>query len=148
MDQIKEKKPSWIWLYGILLFSLVGMLDSGFLTYKHYTGGSLSCSLLNGCDLVTTSRYSTILGTPISLFGLIFYVIIFVTSLMVLERQKYRLLPMMIILSAGALAFSGYLIYLQAFVLHAFCLYCLGSAISSLFIFVFLNLFERKILKI
>ncbi len=103
----------------IFLLSLVGLADSVYLTVKHFTHSDINCSIFNECDLVTTSAYSTILDIPVALLGVIFY------GLLIALTIKKSLVSLLIISSIGFFA-SMWFVYVQAFVLESFCLYCMG----------------------
>ncbi len=114
----------------IFLLSLVGLADSVYLTVKHFTHSDINCSIFNECDLVTTSAYSTILDIPVALLGVIFYGL-----LIALTINKKSLVSLLIISSIGFFA-SMWFVYVQAFVLESFCLYCIISAGISTMIFI------------
>ena len=122
-------------IYVVLALGLIGILDAGFLVYKHYTGGALPCTIFEGCDVVTTSRYSAILGVPISVPGLLYYVYIFGMALAVLDKKNLNFLKYLFYPSAVGLLFSVYLVAIQVFVLHSICMYCMISAVNSVLIF-------------
>ena len=130
--------------YLLVCMSSLGILDASYLTYKHFVGGSLKCGLLNGCDTVTTSVYSTLSGIPVSVFGLGFYVAVFLLALVMIEIASRRYSGLLALLAAGAFAFSGYLVYIQAFTLHSYCLYCIFSALMVTTIFVLSLLLWRR----
>ncbi len=122
--------------YLLAIFSVFGILDAGYLTYKYFAGGSIKCGLLNGCDTVTTSAYSAIAGVPVSLLGLGFYLAVFFLALIMIETASRRFAGLLFFLSLGALAFSAYLVYVQAAILRSYCLYCLISALTVFAIFI------------
>lgn len=127
--------PKWI-IVLILLASIIGFADAAYLTVKHYNGAGINCSLIKGCDEVTTSKYSTLGNIPISLFGAVYYLIIFIAALAYLDAKKKFFLNCVVCLSVIGFLVSLGLIYLQVFVIKAICLYCMISAISSTTIFV------------
>lgn len=124
------------------LFALVGLGDSIYLTVQHYTAAPVPCSIIEGCETVLTSSWATIGEIPLAAFGAVSYFVAF--SLAVLtafgDRRMWLLFG---VLTAGMAAFSAFLIYLQAFVIGAFCQFCLISAASSILLFVMFWL-ERK----
>ena len=71
----------------LLVLFLIGVLDAGYLTVAHYTGAQLYCnnSGIINCQAVTTSRFSEILGVPIAIMGLIWFIVAIV---LLLARQK------------------------------------------------------------
>lgn len=117
------------------ILALVGLVDSIYLTVHHYTAEPVPCSLIEGCETVLTSAYAQIAGVPIAAFGAFAYFAAF--SLAVLAIYGNRSMWVLFgIQSAIMAAVSGWLIYLQAFVLGAFCQFCLISAATSISLFV------------
>src|SRR5678815_2146422 len=60
----------------IALLSFIGMIDALYLSMKR-NAGPIPCHVTHGCTDVLTSRYSELMGIPLSVFGLIFYVGVF-----------------------------------------------------------------------
>jgi uncharacterized membrane protein len=123
----------------ILLLSIVGIIDSIYLSIKHYTLSAVNCSIFEGCELVTTSSYSTVFSVPVALLGIIFYAFIFSFALMFLKSKSNKSLILLLTISSIGFIVSMWFVYVQVFILHAFCFYCLISASLSTTIFI-LNL--------
>jgi uncharacterized membrane protein len=127
------------------LLALVGLCDAIYLTVEHLNGSTLQCTITHGCAEVLGSRYATVGGLPLAAFGAAAYFTAF--SLATLAAFGYasarRLLAALVVLM---FLFSLWLLYLQAFVLHAFCQYCLLSAsvTTLLLIVVLLQRFATK----
>jgi uncharacterized membrane protein len=107
--------------------SLLGLADAIYLTVEHVTGQSVRCTIVAGCSEVLSSQYAVVAGVPLALFGAAAYFAVF--SLATLAASGYRiagslLTPLVLLM----FLFSLWLIYLQAFVIHAFCQFCLLSA--------------------
>ena len=81
------------------------------------------CAVVEGCDVVLNSKYSKLLGVPLSLLGLIGYLAIAVGLWIDGERGKMLATFFALI---GMLQ-SLYLLYREIFTLEAFCLWCLAS---------------------
>jgi uncharacterized membrane protein len=115
-------------LYSLAaVLSLVGLADAIYLTVEHLTGRSVRCTVTSGCSEVLSSPYATIGGYPLALFGALGYFTAF--SLATLAAfGSTRAGNLFAALVALMFATSLWLLYLQAFVLHAFCQYCLLSA--------------------
>jgi len=121
---------------GFIIFSLLGWLDSVYLTVKHYAGQPVICSLLNGCSDVLTSRYSILLGLPTAFWGAIYYFILLVSALLYLRNQTRAAGCLLMYFTWIGLIISSWLIYLQIAIIHSLCLYCLISAGTSLALFI------------
>jgi uncharacterized membrane protein len=114
-----------------LLVSLIGILDAGYLTISHLGGKDAGCFLLEGCNIVLKSSYAEIFGIPIALFGLAYYLVIFLGILFFNFNRKRILIRNISILTIFGLLATLWFLYLQAFVIREFCTYCLISAVTS-----------------
>lgn len=110
--------------------ALIGLGDSVYLTVHHLTAEPVPCSLISGCETVLTSPYAEIAGIPLAAFGALAYFVAF--SLAILAAFGNRLMWIafgaQVVLMA---AVTVWLLYLQAFVIGAFCQFCLLSAITT-----------------
>jgi uncharacterized membrane protein len=126
---------------AMALIAFLGMVDAFYLSIKRGSG-HIPCHITHGCEEVLTSKYSEVAGVPLSWFGLGFYLAVFGCTVFELSgaAQAVRLVywPAM----AGFLL-SVSLFSIQAFVLHAYCEYCLASAMLVTLIFI-LSFFERQ----
>jgi uncharacterized membrane protein len=115
-------------IYGpAMLVSLIGLGDSIYLTIQHLTGQSVRCTVTTGCSAVLSSHYATIAGVPTAAFGAAAYFAAF--SLATLAVFGYaRARTALAIIVAPMLIMTLWLFYVQAFVLRAYCEYCLLSA--------------------
>ena len=123
-------------IWGFIVVSLIGFLDATYLTTKHYLRTPINCSVFNGCEEVTTSKYSTVAGIPVALLGAIYYLTIFILGIAYVDTKKEALAYFAARLTLIGFIVSLWLVYLQFFVLHALCLYCLVSAVTSTTLFV------------
>lgn len=90
---------------------------------------------VGGCEAVQTSRYSMIGDVPVALIGLAGMAVILAVALARLRSEDPRLDVALFALSLGATAYTAYLTYLELFVLHAVCPWCVTVAICSVAIF-------------
>ena len=111
-----------------LVLAFIGFLDATYLTAVHYTGSNLVCYISTDCDSVTTSKYATIGFVPVSLIGSGYYLFALVLLLIYLMEGFRKVLSWLQLLFAVAFLFSLYFVYLQLFVIHALCFYCVTSA--------------------
>ena len=126
---------------AMAVLSLVGLFIALYLAL-HRVGviGTLACGADGGCSTVQTSSYATFLGVPVPFIGVLGYLVLFGASMMAVSRGDdgdRRVPALLLALSAGAFAFSVYLTTLEAFVIHAWCRWCVVSAIIATLIFLF-----------
>ena len=148
--KLNQKRYNFLY-FTFLPVSFLGFLDASYLTVKHFVGTPLPCSVIHGCEEVTTSQYSVIGGIPVALLGAVYYLAIFILILSVLRRNMFsscgaenvalanedKLLNLTARLTVIGLLASLWFIYLQLFVIKAICLYCMFSAFTSITLFVF-----------
>lgn len=114
-----------------MLVSLVGLADSVYLTVQHLTGKSVKCTVTNGCSAVLGSKYAMIAGIPTAAFGSLAYFAAFSLATLAVFGYAQARTGLAMLVAPMALM-TGWLFYLQAFVLHAFCEFCLLSAAMTL----------------
>jgi len=114
---------------AILVLATIGLLLAGYLTYEHYAGlKGLLC--LGGhaghssCETVQSSTWSKLAGIPVAVLGLAGYFVILVS--LAIRGEIGRAIGFMTALTG--FGFSLYLTYREAFSIHAYCEWCLGSA--------------------
>jgi len=118
--------PKWLYITAALL-SLIGLADSLYLTVQHVTGQSVRCTVVSGCSEVLSSPYAVVAGFPLAGFGAAAYFTVF--SLATLALFGYRIAGKLLLpLVSLMVLMSLWLFYLQAFVIRAFCQFCLLSA--------------------
>lgn len=132
---------------GIALLSLVGAFVSAYLwLFKLGRIGTIACGT-GGCETVQLSRYSSFLGIDVALIGLLGYVGLFALSLASLQgpllERRWPATLLAALAGIGVL-FAVYLTYLELFVIHAICRWCVGSAVIIASIFVLAWLDHRR----
>ena len=120
----------------LLVIALLGFADSTYLTIEHYKGVIPPCTIVSGCEAVLTSTYSVVLGIPVSLLGAIYYFLILVGVFAYIEGRNEKLLRMALLVTVLGFIFSMWFLIVQAFILQAWCLYCLISTGTSTILFV------------
>ena len=115
--------------------AVVGLTDATLLTKEHYSDLVLPCTVTRGCETVLTSKYSVVFGVPLALFGIIFYFSVLVAALYLMANLSKRLKQLILLLGTIGFISSLGLVYIQGAVLHAWCQYCLLSALTSTLIF-------------
>jgi uncharacterized membrane protein len=110
----------------LAVLSVVGLLVSAYLTWVHLLGVAPVCLAgSGGCETVQASRYAEILGVPVAALGLGAYAGLLFS---VLLRGEVGVLLGLFVALVGVL-FSAYLTWLELFVIHAICQYCVLSAV-------------------
>jgi uncharacterized membrane protein len=105
--------------------AVAGLGIAGYLTAVHYAGGTPVCAVAHGCATVQQSDYAALAGVPVAVLGLLGYVAI----LAALARDGEAWRTAAAFLSLAGLGFSGWLTYVELGVLHAVCIWCVGSAL-------------------
>ena len=121
------------------VLALIGLLMSVYLTLWRYGFmGPLQCGT-GGCEVVQTSVWASLLGVPVAAIGVGGYAALLAVALWgVSPAGADRRAPTtwLLVLATGGVAFSAYLTWLEAFVIEAWCRWCLASAAIILAIFV------------
>lgn len=118
----------------------LGLLVSGYLSYVQLAGVEMVCAVgaQGGCDVVQNSVYAELFGIKIAYLGFATYVAI--GGLILLQDRIGFLREYGMLLTFGlvlfAFVYSVYLVYLQAFVLRAFCQWCLAHEAIMTVLFV------------
>jgi len=122
-------------LWSLIGLALIGFTDSAYLLAKRISGTPIPCFITSGCDTVSKSPYSVLFGVPLSAWGVLFYLGIGFLALLYIDTKN--LIVAKLIPFATTLGFlsSLYFIYVQKFLIGAFCIYCILSAIVSTLLF-------------
>jgi uncharacterized membrane protein len=115
-------------LYAVAaIVSLAGLADAAYLSVQALTGETLSCGGSPDCFRVLGSAYAKIGGVPVALLGALAYFTVFAFA--TFATFGYTRARIFLILIVGAMFLATlWFLYVQAFVLHAYCRYCLFSA--------------------
>jgi len=123
----------------VAILGLLGFLASLYmLAYAMGFAGSVICGIGN-CEAVQNSPYARIGPIPVAGLGVLGYLALLIVSLLGLQPTSHgsRLVPLALL--AGGIVgvgFSAYLTYLEAFVIHAWCQWCVISAIIMVLVFL------------
>lgn len=120
----------------MMAVSFLGFVDTTYLTVTKLMGLTLKCGTSLSCSVVANSPYSSVFGIPLSLLGMIFYIVIFFGAMAYREFGNTKMLTAVSVFTIVGLVMSAYLTGIQAFVLHTFCRFCLFSAGTSTILFV------------
>jgi uncharacterized membrane protein len=121
------------------LIALVGLFVALYLTlYKVGVIGTLACGT-GSCETVQLSRWSTFLGLPVAAWGAVYYAVVFALAFAGVQdrwAESRRLLLATVIVTGWGVLFSAWLTYLELFVIHAICRWCVVSASLAVTTFV------------
>ena len=112
----------------IATLALAGMVVSSVSLHHHYgTSQTSYCDFgaSFNCDIVNRSIYSTVLGIPDALIGIVGYGLLL--ALATFYRTRGKTPFMLLIASTAGLGFALYLTYIEKFVLATWCILCLSS---------------------
>jgi uncharacterized membrane protein len=131
-------------LYSSAAFvSLIGLADSIYLTVEHLSGRSVRCTIVTGCSEVLSSPYASVRGIPLALVGAIGYFLVF--SLATLAAFGYKVAGQLLAVVVAVMFLTTlWLLYLQAFVIKAFCQFCLLSALVTLILSALIIAIRRR----
>lgn len=120
----------------ILIFSTIGIFDTLYISFHASTGKPVKCWLFpkEWCNKVQYSKYSRTFGIPNGYLGLLLYAGIFLFTLF----SIYTSMPFtaVAVLATVGFLFALYFTFIQAFILRAFCIYCIISAINLTVVFL------------
>lgn len=120
------------------LIALIGVFLSLYLTlYKLGVIGTLACGT-GSCEYVQLSKWGTFLRLPVAAWGVGYYVAVFALTVVGIQErfdESRRLTAALVGVTAWGVVFTLWLTYLELFVIHALCRWCLGSAALTLVLF-------------
>src|SRR3989344_1368127 len=119
----RRLKHALAWFLGA---GFIGFLDSLYLAITHFIGSPVTCGFFTGCDVVTSSIYSSVAGIPIALFGALYYLFWVLLGVWFLDSRNTLFLILLPLILIG----------IQLFIIDAICVYCMISAASSTALFV------------
>jgi uncharacterized membrane protein len=111
-----------------IALGLIGLCVAAYMSYSKIVGVPVVCSF-SSCETVNNSPYAYIAGIPIAFYGLTFYAL-------AINAALYKSVKWMFYVSILGVLFTGYFTFIEAFVIHAWCQWCLASAWISLCLFV------------
>ncbi len=134
---VKDKRDS-ILRWTSMVIAFLGMLDSIYLLIYKYSSNDKMCLGNGDCATVNYSPYSELYGIPVSLLGILAYLAILAVLVLephwklAAEQGRLAVFGMGLV---GVL-FSAYLTYIEAYVLHAYCPFCVVSAVLITLLFI------------
>jgi uncharacterized membrane protein len=114
----------------MILIAAVGLVVAAYLAITKLAGEAPVCGPLRGCETVASSAYSELFGIPVAVFGVGFSIV-----LLALAISWWRTGDRRALLGAYGLGLLGCLVvagltYLELFVIHAICAYCVAYAVT------------------
>lgn len=120
------------------LIALIGVFVSLYLTlYKLGYIGTLACGT-GGCETVQLSKWGDFLGVPVAGWGVVYYVAVLGLAIASVQERfadSRRLTTALLFVTGWGLLFTLWLTYLELFVIHAICRWCVGSAAMTVALF-------------
>ncbi len=125
------------WRYLQFALAFIGLGLGIYLTVAHYVSPALlvcSNSGLVNCARVTTSPQSVVLGIPVAVLGLLYFVgMLFLTHPRSLG--SWRLYPWRYAYAVVGIIFVLYLVYTELFVIGSICMYCTAVHVDTFLLF-------------
>jgi uncharacterized membrane protein len=130
-------------LAGLFVATYLALFKLGYI-------GNLVCAV-GSCEVVQTSKWATLLGYPVAVWGVVYYVAVLAVALAGLSpsfADNRRLSQLLVLMTATGVLFSLWLTYLELFVIDAICMWCVVSAVlaTTLFVIALLDLRELSAL--
>jgi uncharacterized membrane protein len=146
-DHNNKKDPTFHW--ATIGLACLGALDATYLLVYKLTNNNAMCLGNGGCHDVNFSPYAEIGRIPISAFGMAAFLVM--AGIVILEPRINFVRengPLAIFgISLAGVAFSAYLTWLEIYVIHAICPFCVISAviIALIFILAIFRLFKQTV---
>lgn len=114
----------------LAILAVVALSISLFLAVSHYLGYAVPCTITQGCETVLNSKYASLFGLPLSVWGVMFFSGIFVLSLLANHYKRARKI-LTYALAFGSFGSASFL-FLQFFVIKQICQYCAAVDILTI----------------
>lgn len=143
----RRRQIPWIYQYSRLLIgitAILGICVTAYLTWVKLSNNGI-CGT-EGCQTVLSSPYANVGNFPLTGLGLLSYITVavmaFAPTLIDPKTKKATHNQLnnltwigLLLAGVGMAVFSGYLMYLLAFVIKAVCPFCIASAVFTFTIF-------------
>ena len=113
----------------------IGLAIALYLSAVKLAGGVPVCLASGGCETVATSEYSVLFGIPVAILGALFSAALLTVIVAATIWHDRRMLYGAYALALFGVVFVAYLTYLELFVIHAICQWCVGYAIAMIVTF-------------
>jgi len=117
-------------LIAVTALAALGIAVSLYLLTVHWGWWQAVCLGVGDCESVNLSRFSELLGIPVALLGALAYIAIIAAAVLIGQKMYVDNARIaLFFIAAIGVAFSAYLTYVELFILHAVCPWCVLSAI-------------------
>ena len=120
---------------AIFFLSLLGIVMAIYVLQGFLRQAPIVC-LNSGCEIVRKSPYSYLFGIPVPGYGLVGYTILAILAFLrsASPKRNKQLLPWIVGVATGGVAFIGWFTYMQLFVIRGVCTWCAVSAVNMVII--------------
>ena len=134
-------------IVAVMALAAAGLADALFLVWVHAKASALVCPI-GSCDIVNASPYAKVWGFPVAGIGPGGYLALLALAAMAWRAEdaaeRRRWLRWVFGGSLAGVLYSMYLTYLELFVIHAICFWCVISATVITLIFLVSGLALRR----
>lgn len=129
----------------LIIFTVFGIIDAGYLTYEHYQQVIPPCTInrflpiISDCGKVLRSSYSVMFGIPLAVAGVLQYSLLLIVLILIIIYRKKIFTYWIIFQSILGAILSLYFIFIQFVILNSICIYCILSAFISFTIFFLIS---------
>ena len=126
----------------LIILAIIGFAVSFYIYYTKTHNKKLYCISKHDCDAVVKSKYSKTFGIENTLFGMLYYIMIFAYGIALLYNgnlfKSTSVYYFIVGSGAASVLYSFYLTGVQAFVLKKWCDYCIISSVTPVLILIVL----------
>jgi protein-disulfide isomerase/uncharacterized membrane protein len=135
--------------------SIIGAVLSGILTHQHFFGQSAIANffcgneITNPCHELSLTRYSSLWGIPVSVYGLFFYILI-TGALLVADYAKgayYNACAALLLPLSGLAVLADIILFIILIKINIFCPLCILTYITNILLFIAVFLWYKNIKK-
>jgi uncharacterized membrane protein len=125
-------------------FAAVGLAIALYLSADVITGTAPVCIAGGGCETVAQSQYSKWFGIPVAYFGIVFSIVLLGLIVAWWKTGDGRLLLAGYAQGLVGVVIVLYLRYLELYVIHAICAWCVAYGATIVFGWIALVFVQRR----
>lgn len=129
-------KASNLLVLALILLAAAGFAVALYLTIEHFRGILPTCSFIDGCQNVLTSKYASVGPIPTAAFGVAYYLGVFFLASLFFFNSNPVLMKLLTLATVVGFFVSVYLVYLQIWIIDAICQYCMTSALICVLLLI------------